>query len=42
MTHLHIARRMHWTYQDVVTLPREVYDVLVEELVKEQEAAGAD
>lgn len=26
---------MHWTYDDVADLPRDVYDVLVEELNKE-------
>lgn len=25
---------MHWTYPDVVALPRAVYEVLLEELVK--------
>jgi hypothetical protein len=30
---------MHWTYADLMTLPIEVYDVLLEEIVKEQEPA---
>jgi hypothetical protein len=38
MTDLHIARRMQWTYPEVQALPLAVYDVLVEELVKEQDA----
>jgi hypothetical protein len=30
---------MHWTYADVLALPVDVYDVLVEELTKEAEEA---
>lgn len=40
MTHLNIARRMHWTYPDVLALPLEVYDVLVDQLLTEQETDG--
>jgi hypothetical protein len=29
---------MHWRYEWLETLPREVYDVLLEELVEEQRA----
>jgi hypothetical protein len=31
---------MHWRYEWLETLPREVYDVLLEELVKESRDAG--
>jgi hypothetical protein len=27
---------MHWTYDDVINLPADVYDILVDDLVKEQ------
>lgn len=27
---------MHWTWDDLMTLPIDVYEVLVDELVKEQ------
>jgi hypothetical protein len=30
---------MHWTYDDVQNVPADVYDILVEELTKEAEAA---
>jgi hypothetical protein len=33
-----LARRMGWTYHDVRSLPRDVYDVLVEELNRPPEA----
>jgi hypothetical protein len=35
---------MHWTYDDVLNLPADVYDVLVEDLTKEaaEAAHGAD
>lgn len=26
---------MHWTYDDVLALPPEIYDVLIEELSKQ-------
>jgi len=28
---------MHWTYDDVLNLPADVYDVLVDDLIREQE-----
>ena len=37
---LRICRLMHWTYDDVLNLPADVYDVLVEDLTKEAEAAA--
>lgn len=27
---------MHWSYRDLMALPADVYDVLIEELGKEQ------
>ena len=35
-TDLAICRVMGWTYPDVLALPGEVYDVLVEELTRAQ------
>ena len=32
---LRICRVMHWTYDDVLNLPVDVYDILVDELTKE-------
>lgn len=28
---------MHWTYDDVLALPADVYDVLVDDLIREQQ-----
>jgi hypothetical protein len=28
---------MHWTYDDVLNLPADVYDVLVDDLMNEQQ-----
>ena len=33
---------MHWTYDDLLALPVDVYTVLVEELVKEEQRDHAD
>ena len=33
---------MHWTYDDVLNLPADVYDILVEDLSKEAEAASRE
>ena len=35
-TDLAICRLMHWTYPDVLALPGDVYDVLVEDLLRAQ------
>jgi hypothetical protein len=32
---LAICRHMGWTYDDVLMLPRAIYDVLIEELAKQ-------
>jgi hypothetical protein len=32
---------MGWTYDDVLSLPAQVYELLVEELIREDEAAAA-
>jgi hypothetical protein len=32
---LNICRAMHWTYDELLTLPADVYDVLVAELIKD-------
>lgn len=37
MSDLAVCRMMHWTYEDVLRLPVEVYDVLIEELSKQAE-----
>jgi len=29
---------MHWTYDDVMNLPGDVYDILVDDIIKEQDA----
>lgn len=31
-------REMHFTYDELMALPQEYYDVLIEELIKEQKA----
>jgi hypothetical protein len=33
-----IAMRCHWKYEWVAELPRDVYQILVEELTREQQA----
>ena len=38
MSHLAIARRCHWRYEWVAELDAEVYEVLLDELMKEQAA----
>jgi hypothetical protein len=32
-----MCRVMRWTYPDVLELPADVYDVLLDELIKESE-----
>ena len=32
-----MCRIMHWTYPDVLDLPADVYDILIDELMKESE-----
>jgi hypothetical protein len=32
---LNICRAMHWTYDDLLALPADVYDVLVAQLITE-------
>jgi hypothetical protein len=39
ITNLAICRAMHWPYPAVLALPVGVYDVLLDELNKESEAA---
>lgn len=34
---LHICRVMHWSYADLLSVPVDVYDVLVDEVLKPQE-----
>ena len=34
MTDLHIARNFHWRYDWVGELPRDVYELIVEEMSK--------
>lgn len=37
MSNLNICRALHWTYDEVLGLPLDVYEVLVEELNREAE-----
>lgn len=38
MSDLHVCRAMRWTYDELLALPVDVYEVLVEELRREAAA----